>query len=160
MWGKMKKLLGELSKHDLDMTWIHCDPIGRKSHICSWGQDTLMHWDSAIVWNKLKLMVGTSLRGRMIMVFFCDLYDYLCSNMIFDLMSYMNKIQFPLIHDDYLILLRWYEYDGRSIDRGHWPKIFLPIRAPMVWNWDRGILGLRELWRIGYHPYLLPIGLE
>ena len=40
------------------------------------------------------------------MVPFCDLYDYLCSNMIFDLMSYMKRRQLLLIHDYYLIQVR------------------------------------------------------
>lgn len=48
------------------------------------------------------------------MVSFCDLYDYLCYDMIFDLMSCMNMKQ---------LLLRLYdtrfEYDESSVDRGH-----------------------------------------
>lgn len=126
----MKKLLRELSKH-ADMTWIHCDnkewdPIGRESHIYSWDRDTIIYWDSAVVRDKLRLVVGTSLRGRMIMVSFCDLYDYLCSNMICDLMSCMNRRQLLLIHDDYLIQVQWYEYDESNVDRGRWAKLFLP----------------------------------
>jgi len=44
----MKKLVRELSKHDLDMTWIHCDdkewdPISRKFHIYSWHRDTFIY---------------------------------------------------------------------------------------------------------------------
>jgi len=39
-------------------------------------------------------------------------------------------------------------------------QLFLIFWDTRVRNWDRGILRLRELWKIGYDPYLLPIGLE
>ena len=58
-------------------------------------------------------MVGTSLRGRMIMVFFLDLYDCLCSDMIFDLMSCMNRKQLLPSQVDTI-----FEYDRSNADRG------------------------------------------
>jgi len=48
------------------------------------------------------------------MVSFCDLYDYLCPNIIFDLMSCMNRKQLLLRQDD-----TGFEYDERIFDRGH-----------------------------------------
>lgn len=149
----MKKLLRELSKYDLDMAWIHWDPISRKSHIYSWDQDTLIYWDSAAIRNKLMLVVGTSLRGRMIMVSHCDLYDYIWSDMIFDLMFCMNSNYYW----DKLIQIRvwWEQRWSRTLS-----QLFLLVWAPRVRNWDGGLLGLKELWTIGCYPYLLPIRLE
>ena len=107
-------------EHDLDMTWLHYDDIewdliGIKSHIYSWGRDALIYLHSASIRNKIRLVVGTSLRGRMIMVSFFDLYVYLCYDMIFGLMSYMNMKYMLLRQDD-----TRFEYDERNTDRGHW----------------------------------------
>ena len=58
------------------------------------------------------------MRGRMIMVSFCDLYDYLCFDMIYDFMSCMNKKQLLLIQADTI-----FKYDERNIDRGYEPTL-------------------------------------
>lgn len=81
------------------------------------------------------------------------IYMMLCSNIIFDLMTYMNRRQLPLLIDDQVDTK--YEFDESIIDWGHWANSSSPVSAPRVWNWDRGLLGLRELLKIGYHPYLL-----
>ena len=48
------------------------------------------------------------------MVSFCDLYDYLCSDIIFDLISFMNMKQKLLKQVD----IR-FEHDESNADQGH-----------------------------------------
>ena len=47
------------------------------SPIFTVGNKILSHIDSIVVRDKLRFVVGTTLRGRMIMVLFCDSYDYI-----------------------------------------------------------------------------------
>lgn len=65
------------------------------------------------------------MRRRMNLGSFYDLYDYLCSNMVFDSMAYMNRRQLLFLHDDQDDTR--YEYDESIIDRGHCANSSSPL---------------------------------
>ena len=88
------------------------------------------NWDSAIVRNNPRLLVGTSLRGRMIMVTFSDLYVYIWSDMIFDFLYKQEKISIKTSWG-------WEWCWSRTLS-----QLFPLIWAPRVGNWGIRVLGV------------------